>query len=129
MTGVDDLVISLVAKGLTTGEVSAHLPEIYGADVTQDTVSRITDRLLEGRAEWQNRRLDRVYPVLLAHAEPGRGPRLGELVFEAQPQELLVPLGQPAEGFDDGLQVLDTVKTVVLVGRFEPGDSVRSDSG
>jgi putative transposase len=37
MTGVDDLVISLVAKGLTTGEVSAHLAEIYGADVSRDT--------------------------------------------------------------------------------------------
>lgn len=68
MTGVDDLVISLVAKGLTTGEVSAHLAEIYGADVTKDTVSRITDRVLEGMAEWQNRPLDRVYPVLFIDA-------------------------------------------------------------
>jgi transposase-like protein len=51
LTGVDDLVISLVAKGLTTGEVSAHLAEIYGADVSRDTVSRITDRVLDGMAE------------------------------------------------------------------------------
>ena len=43
LTGVDDLVISLVAKGLTTGEVCAHLAEIYGADVSRDTVSRITE--------------------------------------------------------------------------------------
>jgi len=68
LTGVDDLVISLVAKGLTTGEVSAHLAEIYGADVSRDTVSRITDRVLEGMAEWQNRPLDRVYPVLFIDA-------------------------------------------------------------
>src|SRR5882724_5098658 len=68
MTGVDDLVISLVAKGLTTGEVSAHLAEIYGAEVSRDTVSRITDRVLEGMAEWQNRPLDRVYPVLFIDA-------------------------------------------------------------
>ncbi len=68
MTGVDDLVISLVAKGLTTGEVCAHLAEIYGAEVTKDTVSRITDRVLEGLAEWQNRPLDRVYPVLFIDA-------------------------------------------------------------
>src|SRR5712691_243528 len=68
MTGVDDLVISLVAKGLTTGEVCAHLAEIYGAEVTRDTVSRITDRVLEGMAEWQNRPLDRVYPVLFIDA-------------------------------------------------------------
>ena len=68
MTGVDDLVISLVAKGLTTGEVCAHLAEIYGAEVSRDTVSRITDRVLDGMAEWQNRPLDRVYPVLFIDA-------------------------------------------------------------
>lgn len=68
MTGVDDLVISLVAKGLTTGEVSAHLAEVYGANVPKDMVSRITDRVLEGLAEWQNRPLDSVYPVLFIDA-------------------------------------------------------------
>jgi putative transposase len=59
LTGVDDMVCSLVAKGLTTGEVSAHLAEVYGAQVSKDTVSRITDRVLEGMSEWQNRPLDR----------------------------------------------------------------------
>jgi putative transposase len=49
--GVDDLVISLVAKGLTTSEVQAHLAEIYGAEVSRDTISTITDRVLEGLAE------------------------------------------------------------------------------
>jgi putative transposase len=64
LTGVDDLVISLVAKGLTTGEVQAHLAEIYGAEVSRDTISAITDRVLEGLAEWQSRPLDPVYAVL-----------------------------------------------------------------
>jgi putative transposase len=64
MRGVDDLVISLVAKGLTTGEVQAHLAEIYGAEVSRDTISTITDRVLEGLAEWQSRPLDPVYAVL-----------------------------------------------------------------
>jgi putative transposase len=64
LTGVEDMVCSLVAKGLTTGEVSAHLAEIYGAQVSKDTISRITDRVLEGMSEWQNRPLDRVYPVV-----------------------------------------------------------------
>ena len=62
--GVGDLVISLVAKGLTTGEVQAHLAEIYGAEVSRDTISTITDRVLEGLAEWQSRPLDPVYAVL-----------------------------------------------------------------
>jgi transposase-like protein len=64
LTGVDDMVISLVAKGLTTGEVQAHLAEIYGAEVSRDTISTITDRVLEGLAEWQSRPLDAVYAVL-----------------------------------------------------------------
>jgi transposase-like protein len=62
--GVDDLVISLVAKGLTTGEVQAHLAEIYGAEVSRDTISTITDRVLEGLAEWQSRPLDPACAVL-----------------------------------------------------------------
>jgi transposase-like protein len=62
--GVDDLVISLVAKGLTTGEVQAHLAEVYGAQVSRETISTITDRVLEGLAEWQSRPLDAVYAVL-----------------------------------------------------------------
>ncbi len=61
---MDDLVISPVAKGLTTGEVQAHLAEIYGAEVSRDTISTITDRVLDGLAEWQSRPLDPVYAVL-----------------------------------------------------------------
>ena len=64
LSGVDDLVLSLVAKGLTTGEVAAHLAEVYGVEVSRDLISTITDRVLEGLAEWQNRPLDRVYPVI-----------------------------------------------------------------
>lgn len=63
LTGVDEMVVSLVAKGLTTGEVQAHMAEVYGADVSRDTISRISDRILEEMVDWQNRPLDRVYPV------------------------------------------------------------------
>ncbi|MFI2478667.1 IS256 family transposase [Nocardia xishanensis] len=64
LNGVENMVISLSAKGLTTGEISAHLREIYGAEVSKQTISTITDRVMEGMAEWQNRPLDPVYPVL-----------------------------------------------------------------
>jgi putative transposase len=66
--GVDQLVCSLSAKGLTHGEICAHLAEVYGAQVSKETISRITDRVLEGMAEWQNRPLDRVYPVIFIDA-------------------------------------------------------------
>jgi len=63
LSGVDELVISLSAKGLTTGEVQAHLAEVYGAEVygaqvSRQTISTITDKVVEGMAEWQNRPLD-----------------------------------------------------------------------
>jgi transposase-like protein len=63
LSGVDELVISLSAKGLTTGEVAAPLAEVYGAEVSRQTISTITDKVLDGMAEWQNRPLDRIRPV------------------------------------------------------------------
>ncbi len=66
--GVDQLVLSLSAKGLTHGEISAHLEEIYGARVSKETVTRITDGVLETMVEWQNRPLDAVYPVMFVDA-------------------------------------------------------------
>jgi putative transposase len=68
LSGVDDLVISLSAKGLTHGEISAHLAEVYGAQVSKQTISTITDRVIEGMSEWQNRPLDPVYPVIFIDA-------------------------------------------------------------
>ncbi|MCL4150391.1 UNVERIFIED_CONTAM: hypothetical protein GTU68_001000 [Idotea baltica] len=68
LNGVDSMVISLTAKGLTTGEVQAHLAETYGTEVSRETISKITDRVLEDLAEWQNRPLDRVYPVVFIDA-------------------------------------------------------------
>lgn len=68
LSGVDDLVISLVAKGMTTGEVQAHLAEIYGADVSKETISNITDRVVADMTEWANRPLDAVYPVIFVDA-------------------------------------------------------------
>jgi putative transposase len=68
LAGVDELVISLSAKGLTTGEVQAHLAEVYGADVSRQTISTITDKVVDGMAEWQNRPLDPVYPVVFIDA-------------------------------------------------------------
>jgi transposase-like protein len=68
LSGVDELVISLSARGLTTGEVQAHLAEVYGAEVSRQTISTITDKVVEGMAEWANRPLDPVYPVIFIDA-------------------------------------------------------------
>jgi putative transposase len=58
LTGVDEMVISLSAKGLTHGEIVAHLAEVYGAEVSKQTITAITERVMEGLADWQSRPLD-----------------------------------------------------------------------
>ncbi|BDU03993.1 IS256 family transposase [Nocardia cyriacigeorgica] len=68
LNGVENMVLSLSAKGLTHGEISAHLREVYGAEVSKQTISTITDKVIDGMAEWQNRPLDSVYPVIFLDA-------------------------------------------------------------
>ncbi|MDQ1032685.1 hypothetical protein QF035_010267 [Streptomyces umbrinus] len=62
------MVLSLSAKGLTHGEISAHLAEVYGADVSKTTISTITDTVMDGMAEWQNR--PRRVPAKSANCAP-----------------------------------------------------------
>jgi putative transposase len=68
LDGIDGIVVSLSAKGLTTGEISAHLAEVYGASVSKETISTITDRVIDAMSEWQSRPLDPVYPVIFVDA-------------------------------------------------------------
>jgi transposase-like protein len=68
LNGVDQVVLSLYAKGLTTGEISAHFAEIYGASVSKETISRITDRVIEEMQAWQARPLDEVYAAVFIDA-------------------------------------------------------------
>lgn len=65
---LDAMVLSLYAKGLTTGEISAHLGEVYGASVSKDTVSRITDRVIEEMNAWWARPLEKVYAAVFIDA-------------------------------------------------------------
>ena len=57
LTGIDEIVLSLTAKGLTTGEVAAHFADVYGATVSKDTISRITDKVVAEMTDWCNRPL------------------------------------------------------------------------
>src|SRR5689334_12348598 len=68
LTGVDEMVLSLYAKGLTTGEISAHFAEIYGASVSKETISRITDKVIEEMQDWAHRPLDEVYAAVFIDA-------------------------------------------------------------
>jgi transposase-like protein len=68
LTDVDEIVLSLYAKGLTTGEISAHFAEIYGASVSKETVSRITDKVVAEMNDWTNRPLDAIYAAVFIDA-------------------------------------------------------------
>ncbi len=68
LNGVDEIVLSLYAKGLTTGEISAHFAEIYGASVSKETISRITDKVLEEMNDWAVRPLDSTYAAVFIDA-------------------------------------------------------------
>src|SRR4051812_6646275 len=68
LNGVDEIVLSLYAKGLTTGEISAHFAEIYGASVSRETISRITDKVIEEMNDWAARPLDEIYAAVFIDA-------------------------------------------------------------
>jgi putative transposase len=65
LDGLAGNVISLYAKGLTTGDIQQHLLEIYGTEVSRETISKITDQIVDEMIAWQSRPLDSLYAVLL----------------------------------------------------------------
>ncbi len=65
---VETVILSLYAKGLSTGEISAHFAEVYGASVSKDTVSRITDTVVEQMNDWSSRPLQPVYAAVFVDA-------------------------------------------------------------
>ncbi|MBW4241038.1 IS256 family transposase [Enterobacter roggenkampii] len=64
VTGMDNQILSLYAKGMTTREIAAAFKELYDADVSPALVSKVTDAVMEQVTEWQNRPLDAVYPIV-----------------------------------------------------------------
>ncbi|MEU4817800.1 IS256 family transposase [Micromonospora aurantiaca] len=68
LDGFNEAILSWYAKGLTTGEISAHLADVYDADVSRELVSRFTDGVVDEMEAWRQRPLDRVYPVVFIDA-------------------------------------------------------------
>ncbi|BCP08379.1 IS256 family transposase [Mycobacterium paraintracellulare] len=65
---VEDMILSLYARGMSTRDITEHLGEVYGASVSAATVSRVTDVVIEEIAAWQSRPVDPVYPILYIDA-------------------------------------------------------------
>ena len=64
LAGLDEKVIALYAGGMTVRDISEHLSEIYGTQIGRDSISRITDAVLDDVGAWRTRPLDRVYPIV-----------------------------------------------------------------
>jgi len=64
LEGLDDKVLALYARGLTTREIQGHLEELYGVEISPTRISNITDAVLEDVRTWQSRPLEAVYPIL-----------------------------------------------------------------
>lgn len=63
-TSMDDKILSLYAKGMTTREIVATFKEMYGAEVSPSLISKVTDAVIEQVVEWQSRPLESVYPIV-----------------------------------------------------------------
>ena len=68
ISGIEDKIIAMYAKGLTTREISEQIEDIYGFEVSEGMVSNITNKLLPEIEEWQRRPLSSVYPIVFIHA-------------------------------------------------------------
>ncbi|MEO8966198.1 MAG: IS256 family transposase [Solirubrobacteraceae bacterium] len=64
LAGLDEKILGLYAGGMTVRDISSHLSELYGTEIGRDTVSRITDAVLEDVAAWRTRPLETVYPIV-----------------------------------------------------------------
>lgn len=68
VSGIEDKIISLYARGLTTREINDQIQDLYGIEVSATMVSNITDKIIPEIKEWQNRPLDSVYPIVFIDA-------------------------------------------------------------
>ena len=66
--GFDEKIVSMYARGMTVREIQGHLLELYGLEVSPDLISTVTDAVLETVAEWQNRPLEPMYPLVFFDA-------------------------------------------------------------
>lgn len=64
ITGMDDQILSLYAKGMSTRDIVAAFEDMYGVEISAGLVSQVTNAVMEQVVEWQNRPLDAVYPIV-----------------------------------------------------------------
>lgn len=96
---IEEKILSMYAKGMTTGDIEAHIQDIYGVDVSDTTVSRITDKILPVAKEWQQRPLEAVYAVVFLDAIHYHVRSEGHIVKKA----VYIAIGIDLDGYKDVL--------------------------
>lgn len=101
ISGIEDQVIGMYSKGMSTRDISSHLKSIYGIDVSHTLVSKITDRVLPLAQEWQNRVLDMIYPIVFMDAIHYKVRSEGRIINKAA----YIAIGINLEGVKDVLGI------------------------
>ena len=96
---IEEKILSMYAKGMTTGDIEAHIQDIYGIEVSDTTISRITDKILPIAKEWQQRPLEAVYAVVFLDAIHYHVRSEGQIVKKA----VYIALGINLDGKKDVL--------------------------
>ena len=96
---IEEKILSMYAKGMTTGDIEAHIQDIYGVDVSDTTVSRITDKILPVAKEWQQRPLESIYAVVFLDAIHYHVRNEGQIVKKA----VYIAIGIDLDGHKDVL--------------------------
>lgn len=96
-TELDKKVISLYAKGMTTSDIQAEIEDLYGITISPSMVSRITDKVMDSAVEWQNRALDKIYPIVYLDAMYFKVRSNGKIVNKA----VYICLGYNMQGYKE----------------------------
>ena len=101
ISGIEDKVISLYARGMSTRDIHDQIKDIYGIEMSAEMVSKITDKILPEIKEWQNRPLKAIYPIIFMDAIHYKVREDGQIKSKAA----YVVLGVTLEGFRDILGI------------------------
>ena len=96
---IEEKILSMYAKGMTTADIETHIRDIYGIEVSDTTVSRITDKILPAAKEWQQRPLESIYAVMFLDAIHYHVRSEGQIVKKA----VYIAIGIDLEGHKDVL--------------------------
>lgn len=96
---IEEKILSMYAKGMTTGDIEAHIRDIYGVEVSDTTVSRVTDKILPIAKEWQQRTLESIYAVVFLDAIHYHVRSEGQIVKKA----VYITIGVSLDGHKDVL--------------------------